>query len=94
MAAIPGRTLEPFANYIRLRDPAPARFSLNVCHQWLRQSYRESFHGTSVLHLWQVCKTTPVKVRTTPSFPHSPITTHLGCLVFTWNENDSMGDFT
>ena len=26
MAALPGRTLEPFANYIRLRDPAPARF--------------------------------------------------------------------
>ena len=57
MAALPGRTLEPFANYIRLRDPAPARFRLNVRYQWLRQSYRESLHETSVLHLWQMCKT-------------------------------------
>ena len=65
MAALPGRTLEPFANYIRLRDLAPARFRLNVRYQRLRQSYRESLHATSVLHLWQMCKTSQVKVRTT-----------------------------
>ena len=33
MATLPRRTLEPFANYIRLRDPAPARFPLNVRDQ-------------------------------------------------------------
>jgi hypothetical protein len=65
MATLPGRTLEPFANYIRLRDPAPARFRLNVRYQWLRQSYRESLHETSVLHLWQMCKTSHVKIRIT-----------------------------
>jgi hypothetical protein len=65
MAALPGRTLEPLANYIRLRDPAPARFRLNVRYQWLRQSYRESLHETSVLHLWQMCKTSQVKIRIT-----------------------------
>ena len=58
MAALPGRTLEPFANYIRLRDLPSTRFRLNVRHQWLRQSYRESLHETSVLHLCQTCKTT------------------------------------
>ena len=57
MAALSGRTLEPFANYIRLRDPAPARFCLNVRYQRLRQPYRESLHATSVLHPWQMCKT-------------------------------------
>ena len=57
MAALPGRTLEPFANYIRLRDSTSVRFRLNVRHQGLRQSYRESLHETSVLHLWQMCKT-------------------------------------
>ena len=65
MAALSGATLEPFANYIRLRDPAPVRFRLNVRYQWLRQSYRESLHETSVLHLWQMCKTSHVNFRTT-----------------------------
>jgi hypothetical protein len=65
MAALPGRTLEPFANYIRLRDPAPARFLLNIRYQWLRQSYRESLHEPSVLHLCQIRKTSHVKIRTT-----------------------------
>jgi hypothetical protein len=65
MAALPRRTLEPFTNYIRLRDPAPARFPLNVRHEGLRQSYRESLHEASVLHLWQICKTRHLKVRTT-----------------------------
>ena len=44
MAAPPRRTLEPFANYIRLRDIAPVRFRLNIRHQWFRQSYRKAFH--------------------------------------------------
>ncbi len=43
----------------------PRDSRLNVRHQWLRQSYRESLHETSVLHLWQMCKTSHVKVRTT-----------------------------
>ena len=34
MAALPGRTLEPFANYIRLRESAPARFRLDVRYKW------------------------------------------------------------
>src|SRR5713101_8490749 len=38
--------LEPFANYIGLRDLAPARFRLDVCHQWLGQSYGESLHAS------------------------------------------------
>src|SRR5438034_4619263 len=52
-----GCELEPFAHYIGLRDLPTARFFLNVRHQWLRQSYRESLHEVSVIHLRQACKT-------------------------------------
>jgi hypothetical protein len=55
------RTLEPFADYIRLRDLPSARFRLNVRHQWLGQSYGETLHEVIVLHLRHVCKTSEDK---------------------------------
>src|SRR6266851_802083 len=59
--------LEPFANYIGLRDLAPARFRLDVGHQRLGQSHGESLHGLSVLHIRQLCKTSaePASLLTT-----------------------------
>ncbi len=50
--------LEPLANDMRLRDLASARFRFNVRHQWFGQSYGETLHEATVLHLWQMCKTT------------------------------------
>ena len=80
MAALPGRTLEPFANYIRLRDLAPARFPPQ-CPLPVAQAV-----VTSVLHLWQMCKTSQVKVRTTGlsarARPHSAMHhSEASCLV-------------
>src|SRR5216683_7914298 len=62
-----GSALQPFAYYIGLRDLAPARLRLDVGHQGLGQSHRESLHGPSVLHIRQLCKTTaePASLLTT-----------------------------
>src|SRR5256885_7048212 len=57
-APLAGHMLEPLANDMRLRDLASARFRFNVRHQWLRQSYGETLHEATVLHLRQMCKTT------------------------------------
>src|SRR6266481_2014677 len=61
--------LEPFAYYVGLRDLAPARFRLDVGHQGLGQSYGESLHCLSVLHIRQLCKTSRTSVTTDNRHP-------------------------
>lgn len=61
-SSAPSRTrceLEPFAYHIGLRDLPPARFCLNVGHQWFGQPYGESLHEVTVLQRRRVCKTQP-----------------------------------
>src|SRR5271168_699000 len=50
-AALARRALQPLANHVGLRDPAPARFCVDICHERLGQSHGQGPHESDCITL-------------------------------------------